>query len=170
MAALGEWVYMVYDVGIKAGDAELRRYYRLLMPLGRGDRPDDMVTGFEQGATITRAEFGHPRLWGVFWGAAIRQDLAFGRLGLNLVVASRVALDHLLDMKLRYLPPGRPRGAVRRYDPAKDRKLMKAWAIARGKAGLSRKEFCKKKGIALRAFVRAQDRHRKQMVAAAEAQ
>jgi len=169
MAALGEWVCLIYDIGLKTKDASLRRYYRLLLPLGCGDGPDDMITGFEDDASITRASFGHPRLWAVLWSAATRRDLAFGRLGLDLAVASRIALDHLLDMKLRYVPPGRPRGAPRRHDPAKDRKLIEAWVLARGKAGLSRKEFCAEKGITLSQFVQAQDRHRKQMVAAQRA-
>ena len=170
MEALGEWVYMIYDIGLKVKDASLRRYYRLLMPLGRCHRFDDMITGFDGDACITRTTFGHPRLWEVLWSAANRCELAFSKLGLNLAVASRIALDHLLDMKLRYVPPGRPRGAPRHYDPLKDRRLMEDWARVRGKAGLSRKEFCSEKEIKLAKFVQAQDRYRKQRALANRAQ
>ena len=168
MAALGEWIYMIYDIGLKMEDPSLRRYYRLLMPLGRNNLPDDMITGFEDNANITKLTFGHPHLWDVFWSAASRGELGFGRLGLNLALASRIALDHLLDMKLKYVPPRRPRGTPRQYSAAKDRRLMKDWAEVGGKAGLTRKEFCEKKGIPLKMFVQAQDRCRKQMAAAAQ--
>jgi len=169
MVALGEWVYMVYDIGMKTGDACLRRNFRFLMPVGRGNSPDDIISGFEGNASIDESSFGHPRLWKVLWSAAGRRDVAYGRLGLNLAVASRIALDHLLDMKLRYVPPTKMRGAPRQHDPAKDRKIMQEWAQARGKAGLTRKEFCDKKGITMLMFVQAQDRHRKQIAAASMA-
>ncbi|MCG3180468.1 MAG: hypothetical protein BIFFINMI_02829 [Phycisphaerae bacterium] len=55
------------------------------------------------------------------------------------------------------------RGAPRRQDPKSDRQLMDDWKRARGKGGMSRKEFCQSKGIALKTFVRAQDRVRKQV-------
>ena len=39
---------------------------------------------------------------------------------------------------------------------------MAEWAQVRGKAGMTRKEFCAMKRISLRSFIRAQDRFRKQ--------
>lgn len=61
------------------------------------------------------------------------------------------------------MPASRPRrGAPRRHDPIQDRRLMAEWAQVRGKAGMTRKEFCVMKGISLRSFIRAQDRFRKQ--------
>ncbi|MGC9455232.1 MAG: hypothetical protein ACP5HU_10260 [Phycisphaerae bacterium] len=63
--------------------------------------------------------------------------------------------------------PRRKRGAPRRANPLEDRRLMEQWAQVRGKAGMTRKEFCKLKGITLQAFIRAQDRHRKQRALAA---
>lgn len=58
--------------------------------------------------------------------------------------------------------PVRKRGAPRRQDPKSDRQLMDEWQRASGKGGMTRKEFCQSKGIALKTFVRAQDRVRKQ--------
>jgi len=58
--------------------------------------------------------------------------------------------------------PRRKRGAPRRQDPVQDRRLMAEWAQVRGKAGMTRKEFCAMKKISLRSFIRAQDRFRKQ--------
>ena len=57
--------------------------------------------------------------------------------------------------------PRRKRGAPRRHDPVKDRRLMEAWAQVRGKAGMTRKEFCRLKNISLQELVQAQDRLRK---------
>ena len=56
---------------------------------------------------------------------------------------------------------GSKRGAPRRRDPLHDQRLVKEWARARGKAGMTRKEFCALKNISFRAFIQAQDRHRK---------
>ncbi len=39
---------------------------------------------------------------------------------------------------------------------------MEDWTHVRGKAGMTRKEFCASKGIAFQAFIQAQDRFRKQ--------
>lgn len=56
----------------------------------------------------------------------------------------------------------RRRGARRRHDPDRDRRLMDEWAQVRGKAGMTRKEYCALKGISLRTFIQTQDRFRKQ--------
>lgn len=58
--------------------------------------------------------------------------------------------------------PVRRRGAPRRRNPDEDRRLTEEWARVRGKAGMTRKEFCDMKGISLQALVQAQDRVRKQ--------
>ena len=58
--------------------------------------------------------------------------------------------------------PRRRRGAPRRQDPVRDRRLMAEWAQVRGKAGMTRKEFCAMKSISLRTFIQTQDRFRKQ--------
>jgi len=58
--------------------------------------------------------------------------------------------------------PRRRRGHPRRQDPAQDRRLVEEWHQVRGRAGMTRKEFCAAKGITLQAFIRVQDRVRKQ--------
>jgi hypothetical protein len=58
--------------------------------------------------------------------------------------------------------PRRKRGHPPSQAPGKDRQLMDEWAAVRGRAGMSRKEFCATKGISFRAFIQAQDRLRKQ--------
>lgn len=59
--------------------------------------------------------------------------------------------------------PPRKRGAPCRHDPAKDRRLMEQWAQVRGRAGMTRKEFCalKRISLSLQELVQAQDRLRK---------
>ena len=64
--------------------------------------------------------------------------------------------------------PRRRRGARRRHDPDRDRRLMVEWTQVRGKAGMTRKEFCALKGITLRTFIQTQDRFRKQSAAQAD--
>lgn len=58
----------------------------------------------------------------------------------------------------------RKRGHPPCHDPNKDRQLMEEWAAVRGKAGMTRKEFCASKSIPLKAFIQAQDRFRKQQI------
>ena len=65
--------------------------------------------------------------------------------------------------------PRRKRGAPHRHDPVTDRKLMDEWGRVRGKAGMTRKEFCAMKGIAIRSFVQSQDRSRKHAAQASSA-
>ena len=64
--------------------------------------------------------------------------------------------------------PRRKRGHPPIQSADSDRLLMKEWAKARGKAGMSRKEFCAANGIAIKTFIRAQDRCRKQEVTASQ--
>ena len=58
--------------------------------------------------------------------------------------------------------PRRKRGHPPKQSAGGDRLLMKAWAKAKGKVGMSRKEFCAANGIAIKTFICAQDRCRKQ--------
>lgn len=100
LEALGDWVYIIYEVGLKTGDPSLRRYYRFVVPFRAGEFPgitDDTLLPFDGGAGITRSTFGRPRMWKLLWNAATRRELAFSKLGTDLVLASRIALDHLLD-------------------------------------------------------------------------
>ena len=57
--------------------------------------------------------------------------------------------------------PRRKRGALRKNNPVKDQKMMDEWSQVRGKAGMTRKEFCTLKEITLRQFTQIQDRVRK---------
>ena len=99
--ALGEWVYILYEVGLKVLDPNLRRYYRHVTALRGGQGTpldDDILAGFDDNGIIMAKQFKHPRIWRLVWTAAIRRELAFARLGTDLVLASRIALDHLLDL------------------------------------------------------------------------
>ena len=101
LEALGDWVYIIYEVGLKTGDPSLRRYYRFLVPFRAGECAavtDDTLLTFDGGGGIARSAFARPRLWDLLWRAATRRELAFSKLGTDLVLASRTALDHLLDM------------------------------------------------------------------------
>ena len=98
-AALGDWVYMVYEIGLKAVDPNLRRYYRFVtaMPATRATA-SDMLVGLDGQTLMLKRPSARTRSWGTCWQAAGRRELAFARLGIDLVLASRIALDHLLDM------------------------------------------------------------------------
>lgn len=61
------------------------------------------------------------------------------------------------------------RAAQVKSNPAADGKLMEAWESATTNS-MSRKEFCAHKGISMRDFTRAQDRHRKRRGTSAEKQ
>lgn len=103
LEALTDWVYIIYEVGLQTGDPELRRYYRFLVPFSADECPsvsDDELRTFDGGSGVSKAEFGRPLLWKLLWGAAIRRELAFSKLGTDLVHASKTALDHLLDTGL----------------------------------------------------------------------
>ncbi len=98
-AALGDWVYVIYEVGLKTGDPNLRRYYRFITPFEAPTvgEDSDILFGFD-GCTIQESDLPQCELWQPLWGAAKRKELAFARLGTELTLASRIALDHLLDM------------------------------------------------------------------------
>jgi len=99
--ALGDWVYIVYEIGLTTGDPNLRRYYRFVsaIPSGASDLvKDDLLAGFDGDEPVARTKSRWPRVWAFVWGAAVRGELAFSRLGTELMLASRIALDHLLDM------------------------------------------------------------------------
>jgi hypothetical protein len=99
--ALGDWVYIVYEIGLTTGDPNLRRYYRFVSAIPfRASSPirHDLLVGFDGEEGVARPRSHCPRGWGFAWEAALRGDLAFARLGTELTLASRIALDHLLDM------------------------------------------------------------------------
>jgi len=99
-AALGDWVYMIYEIGMETGDSNLRRFYRFLIPF------DDSIAGIEadllmgfDGHYIHKNDIRQPRIREMIWNAAGRKEIAFARLGTELTLASRIALDYLLDAK-----------------------------------------------------------------------
>jgi len=101
LEALADWVYIIYEVGLETGDPGLRRYYRFLVPFRAGECSgitEDTLLTFDGGGAITESAFSRPMLWELLWTAATRRELAFSKLGTDLVLASRTALDHLLDM------------------------------------------------------------------------
>ena len=100
LVALGDWIYVIYEVGLATGDPNLRRYYRLVTPIPAGAPPADeaVLSGFDSGSLLTRFGFRWPRVWELVWGAAQRGEIGFAKLGTDLALASRIALDHLLEM------------------------------------------------------------------------
>jgi len=99
--ALGDWVYIVYEIGLTTGDPNLRRYYRFVSAIpsrAKGPIHRDLLVGFDGEEGIARPKSRCPRAWSLGWDAATRGELAFSRLGTELTLASRIALDHLLDM------------------------------------------------------------------------
>ena len=99
-ASLGDWVYMIYEIGLKTGDPNLRRFYRFLVPFDGSVAgvDSDLLMGFD-GHCIHKDEIRQQRVRQMIWGAASRKEIAFARLGTELTIASRIALDYLLDMK-----------------------------------------------------------------------
>ena len=105
LEALGDWAYIIYEVGLKTGDPSLRRYYRFLVPFRAGECPtitDDTLLPFDGRSGIAKSAFNRPKLWKLLWQAANQRELAFSKLGTDLVLASRTALDHLLDMDVAF--------------------------------------------------------------------
>jgi hypothetical protein len=64
------------------------------------------------------------------------------------------------DACARRLPP-RKRGAPTRRSLGDDLRLVRAWEHVRGKAGMTRKQFCANQGVSIAEFIRAQDNARK---------
>jgi hypothetical protein len=94
---------------------------------------------------------------------AVRRLVASARIQtkalVKLLSAIRIAPVHAAVDGL----PRRRRGHPRRQDPAQDRRLMEEWHQVRGRAGMTRKEFCRLKAISFKDFVQAQDRFRKRV-------
>lgn len=68
---------------------------------------------------------------------------------------------HDLPKALRRAPRSKTKAAV--SSSARDADWMAEWRKARGVGGMTRKEFCRQRGISLEQFLRAQDRHRKRL-------
>jgi len=98
-AALGDWVYVIYEIGLKTGDPNLRRFYRFITPFEglTVGLDENILFGFD-GCSLQESDFRQRRLWRLLWNAASRKEMAFAKLGTELTLASRIALDHLLDM------------------------------------------------------------------------
>ena len=136
--ALGDWVYLIYEVGLQTGDANLRRFYRLLMPLdgsavGLTGSP---LWGFD-GRCICREDVSQKRVAEMIWSAAGRQEIGFARLGTELTLASRIALDHLLNTDSLKLVGDRFYGKLleaAHYDWARISELEKAAQHCLGEA------------------------------------
>jgi len=122
--ALGDWIYIIYEVGLRTADPSLRRYYRFVMPITGADCPaisDDLLVGFDDGIGIARSTFRRPRVWELLWQAALQRELAFSRLGTDLVQASLAALNHLVDEDLAIAVGSDFGGQVASATPPKDR-------------------------------------------------
>ncbi len=102
-------------------------------------------------------------------------DTADGYAEKRLIGTARIQAKALAQLLRRLATRGRPKkhrkaAKAGRYIPAadttlQDRKLLEQWEQARGHGGITRKEFCTKKGISLQNLIRTQDRHRKRLAA-----
>lgn len=97
MEALGDWIYVIYEVGLVTEDPNLRRFYRLLLPFGEDvfGESSEILVSFD-GRYIQRSEIRHNKVADRVWEAASKREIGFARLGTDLALASRIALDHLL--------------------------------------------------------------------------
>jgi len=105
--ALGDWVYIIYEIGLKTRDPNLRRFYRFLVPFDGSvvGSDDDLLVGFD-GYWIHKNDIRQRRIRQIIWQAAERREIAFARLGTDLTLASRIALDYLLDLKMEKVSDG----------------------------------------------------------------
>lgn len=97
---LGDWVYLIYEIGMATSDPNLRRFYRF-PTLFAGNIPDvgqDPIMGFE-GHYICKSDIRQKRVREMIWTSVAAREIAFARLGTELALASRIALDHLLARK-----------------------------------------------------------------------
>ncbi|MBN2583218.1 MAG: hypothetical protein JXL80_09120 [Planctomycetes bacterium] len=139
--ALGDWVYIIYEIGLKASDPNLRRFYRFITPfagtaLGTGD---DVLFGFD-GHGIHRGDVRQQRVWQLLWRSAGKKEVAFARLGTELTLASRIALDYLLGMEMSEVGDafyGKWQ-AESRFDRAQQAQLVRATNHVLGQATLNK--------------------------------
>ena len=98
--SLGDWVYLIYEIGMEIGDPNLRRFYRLLTSFA-GNIPgmgQDPIIGFE-GHHICKDDIRQKRVREMIWASVAKKEIAFARLGTELTLASRIVLDHVLATK-----------------------------------------------------------------------
>lgn len=98
MDTLGDWVYVVYEVGLITQDPNLRRFYRLLLPIDGAavDCEGDVLTSFD-GRYLPRADVQKDGVSDVVWTLAQKHRFGVARLGTELALASRIALDHIIE-------------------------------------------------------------------------
>jgi hypothetical protein len=97
---LSEWVRIIYEIGIKMDDPNIKRCYRLLSPLSSVALPEgetDILCGYSDINMFTKKNCENPQLWDVLWTASNNQELAYSTLCTDLFVASRIALDYLIE-------------------------------------------------------------------------
>ena len=99
--AITEWIYMMYEIGSEVCDPNFERCYCLINAFDQDYLPDDegdMLSGYSDTIPMTIENLGNKNFWNTFWNAAKRQELAYSKMGTDLFMASRIALDHLLEM------------------------------------------------------------------------
>lgn len=99
--AITEWIYIMYEIGSEVDDPNFERCYCLINPFEKEYLPskEDMLSGYSDTVSMTMKSVGDEGLWPILWNAAKRHELAYSKMGTDLFLASRIALDHLLDMK-----------------------------------------------------------------------
>ena len=99
---LSEWVYFMYDIGLKHRDPNLIRCYRLLT-FTEYSKTDidakDVIEGYSDTEQITMGDFDNSTQWELFCSAVNRKEMAYSKLSTDLFMASRITLDYLIDME-----------------------------------------------------------------------
>ncbi|NLW84459.1 MAG: hypothetical protein GXY41_08695 [Phycisphaerae bacterium] len=100
---LSEWITFILDVGNKTADPNLQRCYRLITPFEMPQNPTGLsrfIMGYSDTNQITVDNCPSSDHWDIYWSAAQQNEIAYSKLGTDLFVASRIALDHLLELDI----------------------------------------------------------------------
>ena len=95
MTSLTEWVYIIYELGLKFEIPALRRCYRLISPITLDG--DTFLCGYSDTNPIYDRQWPDKSQWHLLWPAAVNQEIAYSKLGTDLFVASQIALDYLAE-------------------------------------------------------------------------
>jgi len=95
MTSLTEWVYIIYELGLKFEIPALRRCYRLISPITIDG--DTFLCGYSDTNPVRERQWPDKSQWDLLWSAAVNHEIAYSKLGTDLFIASQIALDYLAE-------------------------------------------------------------------------
>lgn len=95
MTSLTEWVYIIYELGLKCEIPDLRRCYRLISSITLDG--EALLCGYSDTNSVFERQWPDKNQWELLWSAAVNQEIAYSKLGTDLFIASQIALDYLAE-------------------------------------------------------------------------